>query len=242
MALDFREVYTNLLGRIRATQASDEDAARLTIGGDFGLYSVMERELLVQHGLEPRHRLVDVGCGSGRLTRGLAPYLTGGYLGIDVVPEQLAFARKEAPDPSWRFEVTEGLSIPERDGAADMVCFFSVFTHILHEQCYVYLQEARRVLRPGGRVVFSFLEFTNPNHWWCFEAAVREIGLGLPLYVFIDRDAIRTWAAHLDFRVDALYGGDEPCLTLPEPLTSDDGQRFEGRVAFGQSVCVLTKP
>jgi ubiquinone/menaquinone biosynthesis C-methylase UbiE len=239
--LDFRDVYTNLLTRVRTTQPNDEAAARLTIGGDFELFSELERELLVQHGLEPGHDVIDVGCGSGRLTKGLAPYLKGSYLGTDVVPKLLAFARTRAPSPAWRFEITEGLSIPAGDASADLVCFFSVFTHILHEQTYVYLREARRVLRPGGRIVFSFTEFTNPNHWWCFEAAVREIGLGLPLYVFVSREAIDAWAQHLDLTIERVYGGDEPCIALATPLTSQSGQQFAGKVPFGQSVCVLRK-
>jgi len=75
-----------------------------------------------------------------------------------------------------------------------MVCFFSVFTHLLHEQSYVYLQEAKRVLKPGGKIIFSFIEFSCEHHWQCFEAAITEIGLNLPLYVFIERNAITAWA------------------------------------------------
>ena len=36
-----------------------------------------------------------------------------------------------------------------------MVCAFSVFTHIEHEDSYLYLEEALRIVRPGGRFVFS---------------------------------------------------------------------------------------
>ena len=47
----------------------------------------------------------------------------------------------------------QGAPIPAPDGEADMVCFFSVLTHLLHEESYVYLQDARRVLKPTGKLV-----------------------------------------------------------------------------------------
>jgi hypothetical protein len=39
--------------------------------------------------------------------------------------------------------------------SVDMIRAFSVFTHIEHEDSYLYLKEALRVVRPGGRFVFS---------------------------------------------------------------------------------------
>ena len=58
--------------------------------------------------------------------------------------------------------LNRALYIPAPDACADMVCAFSVFTHLLHTETYLYLEDIRRVLRPGGRLVFSFLEFANP--------------------------------------------------------------------------------
>jgi ubiquinone/menaquinone biosynthesis C-methylase UbiE len=241
MKLNFREVYTNLLNRVKTTKPDDMEAAKLTVGGHFEMFGTLERELLIQKGLRRDHYLIDVGCGSGRLTRALVPYLTGRYLGIDVVPELLAYARTYAKGHNWRFELAEGLRIPEDDGSADMVCFFSVFTHLLHEQSYVYLSEAKRVLKPGGKIVFSFTEFCCPSHWPVFEMAVAEIGLDLPLYVFIAREAIEVWAAHLALTIETIQGGEERYIELPHPVFSDDGTPpgFEG--TLGQSVCVLMK-
>ena len=39
-----------------------------------------------------------------------------------------------------------------------MILAFSVFTHLLHEESFIYLEDFKRVLKPGGSVVFSFLE------------------------------------------------------------------------------------
>jgi SAM-dependent methyltransferase len=238
---NFREVYTNLLNRVKQQNLGDEAAARLTIGGHFEMFGVLERELLIQSGLQPKHYLIDVGCGSGRLTTALSTYLTGNYLGIDVQPELLQSARKLGRD-GWRFELVEGVSIPVADAQADLVCFFSVFTHLLHEQTYVYLDEAKRVLKPGGKIVFSFTEFACPSHWRCFESAISEIGMGLPLYVFIEQSVITVWAEHLGLMIEAIHNGEQPFIKLPHPVQTDDGMVVEDLGTLGQSVCVLRKP
>lgn len=218
-----------------------EAAMRAAPGGDFAGIGIIERELLIQEGLPKDGYLIDVGCGSGRLAFPLSDYLTGRYLGIDIVPELVKYARQLVPRPNWRFEVAPGLSIPERDHTADMICFFSVFTHLLHEQSYLYLQEAARVVKPEGKIVFSFLEFQAGGHWPIFEAAIRNLdNSSSPLTMFIDRDAIRAWAAHLNLRIEALVDANAPYVNLAQPLTYEDGTVLQGKVAFGQSVCVLT--
>jgi ubiquinone/menaquinone biosynthesis C-methylase UbiE len=240
--LNVTEANANLFRQVRGRSRTTTEAAERAVGGDFELIGTLERELLIQHGLKASDSLVDVGCGSGRLTRALGPYLTGSYLGIDVVPELLDHARKQAGHPHWRFEIAGGLSIPEEDGRADMVCFFSVFTHLYHEQSYVYLRDAKRVLKPGGRIVFSFTEFAIPNHWSWFEMAIHEIGAALPPNVFVGRDAIAAWAEHLGLQVEAIHDGNKPAITVTTPVTLSDGRVLAGQAALGQSACVLVKP
>jgi SAM-dependent methyltransferase len=227
--------YVARLGRLRST----DRAMQLAVGGEFDSIGVIEREILIQYGLEPHHYVIDVGCGSGRLAKPLAEYLHGPYLGIDIVPELVEYAKTLVARPEWRFEVASGLLIPEADSRADFVCFYSVFTHLLHEQSYVYLRDAHRVLRPGGHVVFSFLEFARPAHWVVFEGTVRDIGGSAPLNMFLGRDAIAAWAEHLSFDVVAIHDGDKPHVPLPHPLTLEDGTVMTGMGNLGQSVCVL---
>jgi SAM-dependent methyltransferase len=239
--LNLQEANANLFRQVRERSSTESEAAELAVGGDFELIGALEREFLIQQGLKADDYLIDVGCGSGRLTKALVQYLTGNYLGIDVVPELLDHARKQNPRPGWRFEAAQGLSIPEEDGRADVVCFFSVFTHLSHEQSYVYLRDAKRVLKPGGRVVFSFTQFGNPNHWRWFEMAIAEIGANLPPNVFISRDAITAWAEHLGFTVQTMLDGDKPTIRIPDPVQASSGV-VQGYVALGQSGCVLVKP
>jgi SAM-dependent methyltransferase len=222
-------------------QTHDHDKAmQVAIGGEFDAVGIIEREILIHHGLTPSGSVIDVGCGSGRLSKPLSQYLQGSYVGIDIVPELVAHAKALTARPDWTFAVAAGLAIPADAECADIVCFFSVFTHLLHEQSYVYLQEAKRVLKPGGRIVFSFLEFAMPSHWTVFENTVANMGPD-HLNVFIGRDAIAAWAAHLELEILAIVDGDKPQTPLREPVTMEDGTVLTDSASLGQSLCVLRK-
>jgi SAM-dependent methyltransferase len=238
--LNIRETYRRHVAKL-GRRYGRQRAMEVAIGGEFEAFGIVEREILVQYGLGPDDYVIDVGCGSGRLDIPLSKYLHGPYLGIDIVPELVDYARRQTGRPDWRFETATGLEIPESAGRADMVCFFSVFTHLLHEQSFAYLKEAHRVLKPGGRIVFSFLEFAMPNHWAVFESMVADIGGGHHLNVFMSRDGIEAWASHLELGIVAIHDGNKPHVPLPHPVTLDDGTVMSDYGNLGQSVCVLRK-
>ena len=222
-----------------ATSVNQDKAMHQAIGGEFEAMGLMEKDLLVAQGLAPEGFVIDVGCGSGRLAVHLSPYLKGGYLGTDVVPDLLDYARQLVDRPDWRFELADGLTIPAPDSSADVVCFFSVFTHLRHEESYTYLKEARRVLRPGGRIIFSFLEFAIASHWAVFAKNVASVHSDLPLDQFMSRDGIYSWADHLDLTIIDLLDGDVPSIPLAQPVVLESGQKYETLGTLGQSIAVL---
>lgn len=225
--LDLKKVNVAFVDELKSQMPHDQ-AMELAIGGGFEQIGPIEVGLLRHYGLPQDGFLVDVGCGSGRLAKPLSAWLKGRYLGLDLVPDLVAHARKIAARPDWRFQVVEHIEIPEQDGKADMVCFFSVLTHLRHEQSYWYLEEARRVLKPGGRAVFSFLEFREPSHMQIFldtVALTRQQAL-LPLNVFLDREGIALWAEKLGMDVVEIRAGGD--------VIAPEGN-------LGQAVCVLQK-
>lgn len=225
---DLKAVNTAFVDILK-TRMPHEQAMEHAIGGGFEQIGGIELAILRHYGLGAGDYLIDVGCGSGRLARPLSGYLAGRYLGINLVPDLVAHARSIAGRPDWRFEVIDHIGIPEADGQADMVCFFSVLTHLLHEQSYWYLEEAKRVLKPGGRVVFSFLEFHEPGHMPIFWAtlAAAKAQVTAPMNVFIERGAIQRWADALVMELEEIrYGGE---AIVPEGN-------------LGQSICVMRKP
>ena len=240
--LDFRTTYQGHVDTLEHAVGHAE-AMKLAVGGEFEAIGLIELEMLKHFGLREHDYLIDVGCGSGRLARPLAAYLKGKYLGIDVVPALLSPARQIVGRPDWRFETAAGLTIPEADEAADMVCFFSVLTHLLHEQSFLYLREATRVLKPGGAIVFSFLDFTMPDHWEIFESMMQDVGVNKQhLNVFVSTDAAGVWARRLGLQLEATHAGSEAFVPLSRPVVFEDGRTAHNRAALGQSVCVLRKP
>jgi len=96
------------------------------------------------------------------------------YFGTDIVQKLLDYAKTKSR-PGFRFQRHLEISIPaENNTAADFVSFFSVFTHLLHEETYLYLQDAARVLKSGGKVVATFLEFEASHQWPIFEGTVGQ--------------------------------------------------------------------
>lgn len=104
-----------------------------------------------------------------------------------------------------------------------------------------YLKDARRVIKPGGKIIFSFLEFAMPSHWAVFENSVSDTSSDRVLNQFLSRDAITAWAEHLELSVLEINGGGEPCITLDRVIRWKDGREMKEKGAFGQSVCILTK-
>lgn len=223
-----KAAYVSLVDALKAAlpyQQAMEDA----VGGGFDVIGPIEVGIIRHFGLAKDGYLIDVGCGSGRLAKPLSIDHEGEYLGIDVVPDLLAHARNLVQRPAWRFEAIDHISIPEEDGKADVVCFFSVMTHLTHEQSYWYLEEAKRVLKPGGAAIFSFLEFPDPNHWGIFQAMINnaKARTELPMNVFMGRGFFSVWAQHLGMTLEAVHGGGE-AVTPAGPL--------------GQALCVMRKP
>jgi SAM-dependent methyltransferase len=222
----FVEDYEKLVSHMIATHPIDE-AMRLVVGGGpYEIFGQMETEILRAAGLGNGMRLVDLGCGSGRLPSVLHQRMDVAYIGIDIVQALLDYAKAKAP--RYQFILHRGLSIPLADASADMVSAFSLYTHLLQAETYIYLEESVRILRPGGKIVFSFLEFCEPSHWKIFEmtrANARDAG-GDHLNMFMERSAIGLWAKKLGLAVDGYF---------------DSSATWSGH-SLGQSVAVLGKP
>lgn len=125
-------------------------------------------------GLQPGDRVLDAGCGLGRLAAPLARYLdaSGRYTGFDVVEDAVWWCRRQFRqdsrfaffhadvqsamyNPRGRF-AAEAFRFPLPDGSQDFVIATSLFTHLLAPAVERYLLEAARVLRPGGRLFATF--------------------------------------------------------------------------------------
>jgi ubiquinone/menaquinone biosynthesis C-methylase UbiE len=226
-----------------------ENAAKLHVGNieNYDKIGCIEAEIIKHYVLKrkdmvPKPMLVDVGCGSGRLARYLSDIENLGYLGTDVVDDLVKYSKSLIKRPDWRFESINGFEIPLEDETADIVCFFSVFTHLLHEQSFVYLREAKRVLSPNGIIVFSFLDFSEPGHQIVFRRLVNTHNERKVLSIFLSHSAIEFWKRELELELIEFLPGSKPMLNIDKPLQLKDGKVLSGRVSLGQSLCLMKKP
>lgn len=90
-------------------------------------------------------RILDVGCGTGR-SRRIYRDRSASYSGIDLSLGALILARRRFTECQWL--QADACYLPFREGTFDVVAFSSVLHHLGGRR--VALQEAFRVLRPGG--------------------------------------------------------------------------------------------
>ncbi len=136
----------------------DEEASR-AVERVYGTPDVVEQRRLVMAALAPRpgERALDLGCGPGLLACELAQAVgpEGHVLGLDASPSMLAMAaRRRCGAGAAPVEVAEADvagPLPVDDGAADLAVSTQVYEYVA--DIAGALAEARRVLRPRGRLL-----------------------------------------------------------------------------------------
>lgn len=101
-------------------------------------------------------RILDWGCGCGRTTRALKTLLPACELhATDIDPEAIAWLQENYA-PLADFRVSPHLPpTPYADGMFDFVFGISIFTHLPEDMQFRWLEELRRITRPGGYLVMT---------------------------------------------------------------------------------------
>jgi len=125
-------------------------------------------------GLKPTDRVLDIGCGIGRMAIPLTGYLAEGkYEGFDIDKRGIDWCTKNITPvcPKFKFQYVDlynkfynqsgkiqpqGFKFPYPDNSFDFVFATSVFTHLLPADAAHYLDEVKRVTAPGGTAFLTW--------------------------------------------------------------------------------------
>ena len=141
----------------------------MVIGNEFKRYFI---DLANIH---PNERVLDVGCGIGRMAVPLTSYLSqeGEYWGFDIVKNGIDWCRTHISSRFGNFHFqhidvynkcynhkgklhADNFQFPFEDCYFDFVFLTSVFTHMLPSDLKNYLSQISRVLKQGGRCLITF--------------------------------------------------------------------------------------
>jgi len=160
----------------------------------------------VHEHLRPEMKVLEIGCGIGRMLQFLALVFDEVH-GVDVSPEMIAQGKKHlARLDNAHLHCGDGRGLaPLEDATFDLVYSYAVFQHI-PEAVVIrdYVFEARRVLKPGG--IFKFLVKTGA--WEGEGPGDSDTWVGATL----SEDQIRGWIDEAGFELINGYSED-PALT-----------------------------
>jgi SAM-dependent methyltransferase len=188
----------------------------------------LEAKRLALHcGLNAASRVLDVGCGTGRLAIGILAEAgdIAAYHGLDVHLPSIEWCTRHihGAHPSFRFthldlanarynpggRRAEAPRLPLPDASVDIIDLYSVFSHLTYGDVVSYLAELRRVVSASGRVFLTgFIEDGVPN-FQINPPGYREPWSG-PLHcVRFERSFFDEMLAEQGFRVDRFDHGRE---------------------------------
>uniref|UniRef100_A0A8C4SX45 Zgc:162396 n=1 Tax=Erpetoichthys calabaricus TaxID=27687 RepID=A0A8C4SX45_ERPCA len=111
----------------------------------------------------PHVLAVDIGCGTGQVSRSLAPHFEK-IIGVDISEAQLEEARKETNLTNVKYIKCHAEDLPADDGSVDLITAAHAAHWFDKEK---FLKEANRVLKPGGcMALFGFtteIDFSFPG-------------------------------------------------------------------------------
>ena len=125
---------------------------------------VFNDRLVKRLGDEPVDRILDLGCGTATGTLKVKQsYPSAQVVGVEIDPEVLARARSKSEKNGLEVELVESSAteLPFEAESFDAVISNLVFHHLDAVQKGEALQEVRRVLRPGGRLLLA--DFSDPH-------------------------------------------------------------------------------
>ncbi len=131
--------------------------------------------LLKKLNLGKTDAVLEVGVGVGRLARAIAPYVAE-YHGTDISSNMIEYARSRCAELNngFLYHVPDGSLGAFPSAKFDAVIFQVVLIHLDREDAFHYLEQARRLLKPDGKLWAQFYNLLHPGGWVQFRFAVEQ--------------------------------------------------------------------
>jgi ubiquinone/menaquinone biosynthesis C-methylase UbiE len=178
-----------------------------TLIRDLGAKSHLDA-LLATVGKVAGLRVIDIGCGEGHMARALAA------LGADVTGyDPFIEGTEPVADGAGRFRLVKASAdaIPEPDQSADLVLFIFSLHHVPGAKLQGALAEARRILRPSGRLYVAEPLAQGPHQYvmelFHDETAVRKAAAEALAHFARPRFAVDDISTYADTRRYASFNG-----------------------------------
>jgi ubiquinone/menaquinone biosynthesis C-methylase UbiE len=126
--------------------------------------------LLDNVGIRPDDVVLEIGCGVGRVGKHMAARCRR-WIGADVSTNMLRHAAENLREfDNAEFVELSGYNLgPVASESVDVVYCTVVFPHLSQWDRYSYVEDAFRVLRPGGRLYVDNVNLCSESGWRIFE-------------------------------------------------------------------------
>lgn len=152
------------------------------VGGmDEKFVADFQLQVLISNGLQPNHKVYEIGAGTGRILGSLTNFLNGQgsqYLGIEIVPELVSIANDRisklvSKESKFKVIETSDNETFKPDFQPDFIFAFSVFTHMEAEDIVLKLKQLKLISKPNTIGLFTFLPLEHAFGRSCFQYEMR---------------------------------------------------------------------
>lgn len=206
------------------------------------------KEKLISEGeLRPGNRILDIGCGSGRVAIALIDYISreGSYDGIDIRADEIDWLNRNiaVKKPNFRFHHSDLLNkfynpsgtidpceytFPFEDNSFDYIMLTSIFTHMLPRELEHYLLEIKRLLINRGTLFASFFLLND--------ITLRNIRRGTSSREFANRVSPYCYSDNVDIPEDAVAYEENHIKNLYKDIGLKITNQVQGRWSFAKEL------
>lgn len=182
--------------------------ARIAVCGtdDLGEYDrsgiLTAQDIVAETGLGSTSRVLEIGCGSGRVGAKLAPSC-GHWTGADVSKKMIETVRQAlAHLPNVSFVALNGADLAGVESESlDVVYCTGVFMHLDEWDRFRYVEDSMRVLKPGGALYFDNFNLLSDDGWTLFLKVARHDPATRPANISKSStpDELKTYAERAGF-------------------------------------------